>query len=341
MTKKPQLKWHDVREWRVEGKGWAKTECYYDRLPAKARKLLPELWNHSRHATGMSVRFETDAPDIHARWQLRSEQLDEPNMSRASFSGLDIYADDRGQWRWAGGGWDHKDQRPSKQLIAGRPAERKAFCVYLPLRNPLIKLEIGVPKGTLLKGIAPRKQKPLVYYGSSIVHGAYASRPGMVFPSILGRWLDVPVVNLGFSGLARMHQPMAELLGEIAAGIFVIDALPNMDAALVRERAKPFLQFLCEAKPKTPIVLVEDFPQTHAWLYPDRIKVHEEKWEALNAAYRQLVKKGFTNLRYVKGRHSIGDDNEGTLDGIHPNDIGYERLARNLMPVLRKCGGGL
>jgi hypothetical protein len=339
MTKIPKLEWHDVRKWGVEGKGWAKTERYFDRLPVRARKLLPELWGQSRHATGLSVRFETDAPDIYARWQLRLAQLDEANMSRASFSGLDIYGSDRGQWRWAGVAWNFKDQRPRMQLITARPPEMKAFCVYLPLRNPLIKLEVGVPKGTTIKGIPPRKEKPIVYYGSSIVHGAYASRPGMVFPSILGRWLDRPVVNLGFSGLARMHQPMAEFLAEIDAGIFVIDGLPNMDTALIRERAEPFLQALCEAKPQTPVVLVEDFPHTQAWLYPERMKLHEEKWQMLSAIHRRLVKKGMAHLHYVKGRHSIGDDNEGTLDGVHPNDIGYERLARNLMPVLKKCAG--
>jgi hypothetical protein len=327
--------WHDAREWGIEGKGWAETPRDYDRLPAKAEKLLPELWEMSRHPTGLSVSFETDAPDIYARWRLRSQQLDEPNMSRAAFSGLDLYAADKGAWRWTAVAQNFENRSPRVQLLAARPAEMRAFRVYLPLRNPVSKLEIGLPRGSKVRAIPPRATKPIVYYGSSIVHGAYASRPGMVFPSMLGRWLNRPVVNLGFSGQAKMHEAMSQLLTEIEAGIFVIDALPNMDLALIKERAEPFLRRLCQGRPRTPVVLVEDFPLTNAWLYPRSLKDHREKWKALRRIFQKLRSEGVGNLHYVEGKHSIGDDQEGTLDGVHPNDLGYERLAEHLFPVLR------
>ena len=45
----------------------------------------------------------------------------------------------------------------------------------------------------------------MVFYGTSITQGACASRPPMdANAAILGRRLDRPVVNLGFSGNGRM-----------------------------------------------------------------------------------------------------------------------------------------
>ena len=257
-------------------------------------------------------------------------------MSRASFSGLDLYARDRDQWRWVGMAGIFPNRRPKMQLVAGLPARRRSFQLYLPLRNPLVRLEVGVPRKAKFRPIPPRLAKPIVYYGSSITHGAYASRPGMVHASILGRRVDHPVVNLGFSGQAKMDLPMANLLSELDAGVFVIDPLGNMDAALIHERAEAFLNILCRAHPRTPLLLIEDCPFANAWAKPQVLQTHREKWRALTQVYRALRNKGHDNIRYVRGSGLLGDDNEGSVDGIHPNDLGYMRMAEQLLPVLRE-----
>ena len=329
------LQWFDVQQWGVEGKGWT-TPRFYQRLPQKAKAPLPDLWEMGGNPTGLSAFFETDAPEVHVRWLLRSAELDEPNMSRVNFSGIDLYAKNGARWHWAGATTKFKKRRAEECLIRELPVRRRRFRLYLPARNFVARLEIGVPQGAFFRPIPPRRAKPLVYYGSSIVHGAYSSRPGMTHPAILGRWLDCPVVNLGFSGQAKMHEPMARLLAELDARAFVIDPLPNMDPALIRERAETFLRILCIARPATPVVLVEDFPLTNAWLRPSSLRTHREKWRLLARIHRRLRGEGHGNLHYVEGKHSLGDDNEGTLDGIHPNDLGYMRLATNLFPVLKK-----
>jgi len=331
-----ELQWFDVRDWGIEGKGWIDTRHYYERLPRRAEKLLPDLWQMSRHSTGFSCEFETDAPEIHARWVLLMEQLDEPNMNRATFSGLDLYAREKGTWRWAGAAVNHKSPRASDCLVTDMKPLKRRFRLYLPLRNPVVRLEIGAPRGAKFTPIPPRTMKPLVYYGSSIVHGAYASRPGVVHPSILGRWLNLPVINLGFSGLAKMHEPMAHLLAELKPAVFVLDPLPNMDDELVKERADKFLRILCQAHSDTPVVMVEDFPLTHAWIRPAHLQTHRAKWKTFSRIYRKLKDDGHSSLHYVEGLHSIGDDSVGTVDGVHPNDIGYERLAKNLLPTLQR-----
>ena len=122
------LAWIDVCKfaWGVEGKGWAETERYFDRLPAKAKdKVRKGVWGLSRHSAGMCVRFETDATGISAKWTLLSKSLAMNHMPATGVSGLDLYAqDEQGRWRWVAIG------RPSRQsnkarLVGGTPAGRR------------------------------------------------------------------------------------------------------------------------------------------------------------------------------------------------------------------------
>ena len=76
---------------------------------------------------------------------------------------------------------------------------------------------LGVSKDATFEPTAPRKEKPILIYGTSITQGACASRPGMCHTAILGRRLDRPVINLGFSGNGRMEIEVARLLAELDA----------------------------------------------------------------------------------------------------------------------------
>ena len=53
----------------------------------------------------------------------------------------------------------------------------RRYTLYLPLYNGTEMLEIGVPPGAAFHPIPPRREKPLLFYGTSILHGACASRP--------------------------------------------------------------------------------------------------------------------------------------------------------------------
>lgn len=337
MTETPTLCWHDLQDWGVEGRGWTDTLCPYDRLPGRAEKFVPQsVWNLSRTATGICAMFETDASAIHARWQLRSSQLGEPNFPVAGFSGLDLYGDDADTWQWVAAGHVIADQRPELCLASGLDGAYRKYLLYLPLRNPVDRVEIGLPAGVRFTPVPPRHQKPLVFYGTSIVHGAYSSHAGIVYPSILGRRLHRPVINLGFSGSARMEPAMAELLAELDAKAFVLDTLPNMDLTLVQERAETFIRMLCTARPGVPIVLIEDYPLTNSWVRPAQLQAHENKWREFRRIYESLRGQGFNHLTYVEGRNLLGADCEASIDTVHPSDLGFMRLADAIEPVLRK-----
>ncbi len=119
------------------------------------------------------------------------------------------------------------------------------YLVYLPLYNGVKSVEIGIPKGRkIAAAAAPSHQKPIVIYGTSITQGGCASRPGMAWTSIVGRQLETPVINLGFSGSGKMEPAMADLLAELDPSVYVLDCLANMSPEMLAERVEPFVEKL-------------------------------------------------------------------------------------------------
>jgi hypothetical protein len=334
-----ELEWHDVTKWGLEGREWTDKERlrYFDRFPADAEKsVTPAVWKLSRDSAGMMVRFKTDASALHVHVKLTKETLGLPHMPATGVSGVDFYArDDSGKWRWVMV-TKPASQEMSVEVIKGLAPGEREYAAYLPLYNGVDTLEIGVAKGAHFEGLVPRK-KPVVFYGTSITHGASASRPGMVHTAILGRRLDMPVVNLGFSGNGRMDAAVGEYLTQIDASVYVIDCLPNMGPADVSIKCPPLVRQLRSAKPATPIILVEDRRFTNDWITPAKAKYHSENHAALKGAFETLKAEGVSNLFYIEGDALYGTDSEGATDASHANDLGFMRQAEIFEPVLRRA----
>jgi hypothetical protein len=338
------IAWYDVRQWGVEGKGWSDTARYFDRLPAKAQGVVPDpVWNLSRHSAGMLVRFETDARALHARYSLLNPGLALPHMPATGVSGLDLYArDGEDHDRWLAVARPTA-QKVEAQLAAGidppSAGRLRRFTLYLPLYNGTETLEIGLDPAATFQPVLPRREKPLLFYGTSILHGACASRPGMAFPAILGRRFNRPTLNLGFSGNGRMDPPVVELLADLDPSVYVVDCLPNMSPEMVVERMEPLVRRLRAARPATPILLVEDRTFTNAEFLRGAREGHAARRAALRKAYERLLDGGVRHLAYLRGESLLGDDGEAATDGSHPNDLGMVRYAdayeRVLRPLLR------
>ena len=338
----PALTWHDVTSWGVEGRAWpaAERKRWFDRFPATAEgKVTEAVWGLSRDSAGMLVRFRTDASTIWADYTLFRDRLALPNMTAIGASGLDLYAkDSAGRWRWVG--VTRPAAKAVRQAIAtGLAPGLREYMLYLPLYNGVDNLSLGVPPNARLETIAPRTDPPIVFYGTSITQGASASRPGMVHTAILGRRLDRPIVNLGFSGNGRMDAAVGEYLATIDAALYVVDCLPNMAAADVKLKCVPLVKQIRSAKPNTPIVLVEDRRYTSAWILPERNRLHTDNHAALRECYTALQKSGVKGLFYLEGDDLLGDDAEASTDGSHPSDLGFVRQADRFEPVLRRALG--
>jgi hypothetical protein len=292
------------------------------------------------------VRFVTDATEIDARWAVTDGWLYQPNATAICVSGLDLYVKMETGWRWLAVGIP-KAQTNEVALIKHLLPGKREYLLYLPLYNGTKYVELGVPGTNVIEPApawGPGVRKPIVFYGTSILQGLAASRPGMVHSAILQRRFNWPVINLGFSGNGKMEPEMADLLAELDPSVYVIDCLPNMVAGEIKERTEPLVKKLRAAHPDTPIVLVEDRTLQASFLIKGQLEGYHLKDRAeLKGAFDRLQKDGVKDLYYIPGEHLFGDDGEGSTDGSHPNDLGFTRQAEIfagvLAPLLPADGG--
>ena len=183
-----------------------------------------------------------------------------------------------------------------------------------------MELKIGIDKSAYIASPSPGirdTRLPIVFYGTSITQGGCASRAGMSHTSILSRWLDRQVINLGFSGAGKMEPAMAELIQELDAALFVLECLPNMTNEMVRERLEPFVVRLKESHPDTPLLLVENL----------LLSSDSEQNKELQKIYARLKQQGFNKLYYLDSAPQLEGRENGTVDSVHPTDLGFYRMA--------------
>jgi hypothetical protein len=333
------LVWYDALEIGVHGQGWDDAAAPYDRLPASAEGKAPKsVWYLSHHSAGLAIRFQSDSSKIAVRWSVLHERLEMPHMPATGVSGVDLYARDGDRWRFVSGGRPEKQNDNQTQLVGSAPPGWHEYLLYLPLYNGTTKLEIGIEKEAQIAKAQRAQGKTMLVYGTSIVQGGCASRPGMAYPAILGRRFDCPVINLGFSGNGEMEPEMAEIIRTVDPSVFVLDCLPNMAPEQITERIVPFVERLREKHPETPIILCENITYQGAW-FSTGPGGHVAKNDALRVEYKKLLEADVPKLWYLPGDAFLGTDGQATVDGTHPTDLGFMRQADALEPLIREALG--
>lgn len=321
--------WTDIRDLRIEGQGWTDTKAPFDRLPARAEGVVRDVvWDLSRHSAGLCVKFKTDAKEIQARWTLTLDRLAMSHMPATGVSGLDLYIDTPNGLRWAGSGRPETLPDVEATLISGMEEGGKSCTVYLPLYNGVSHVEIGVPDGASIVATerAPDR-KTVVFYGTSITHGASASRTGTCHVARVGRELNCETINLGFAGNGMMEPEVADFLAELNPDIFIVDCLPNMTGELVTERMAHLVKTVRAKHADTPILLVEDRTYSDAHFVVSRRVRNETSRKAFQDVFAELVSDGVTGLHCLEGATLLGADGDDTVDGSHPTDLGFKRQA--------------
>ncbi|MDQ0967396.1 lysophospholipase L1-like esterase [Flavobacterium sp. W4I14] len=333
----------------LKGKAWRNIDSanYYNRLPFTAEKeVRKEVWNLAKQTAGEYLDFNTTAQKIVIKYQISgAKSLD--NMPTLGASGVDLYAQDlQNKWHWIKAAYSYKDTVTYSYVNFDPTVKIKKFRLYLPLYNTPKWLKIGVASNADFKVEEANEKTPLIFYGTSIMQGASASRPGMAWLNILGRKLDQPLINLGFSGNGRLEAPLIDLMNQISAMAFVLDCQPNLTdkkvypAEEIGRRITSSVQSLKAKHPKIPILLVEHssgLPQVNL----DKALTERYIWtsQVLNNTYQKLKKSGVKDL-YILTAKEIGFNDNSTIDGTHPNDLGmmqyadaYEKIIRKILAV--------
>lgn len=334
-----QIKYYDASSFPVYGRATEATASRYTRLPDSLEHISREpIWRLSRNSTGMAVRFRSNSSTITARWSnIFNNYMN--HMTETAKKGLDLYALDNGEWRFVNSGRPGSGKDSKATIVSNMEPTEREFMLYLPLCDGLTSLEIGIDSTAFIAAPAvesPVRTKPIVFYGTNILQGIAASRPGMAASNILSRKLGRETINLGFSGNAFLDLEVAEVIAEVDAGCFVLDFVPNASVDMMNARMEKFYRIIRDKHPKTPVIFIEDpiFPHSR---FDKRIASQvAAKNETVERIFNELKAKGEKNIYFVKSTDMIGSDGEATVDGIHFTDLGMVRYSELLCPMIEE-----
>jgi len=215
------------------------------------------------------------------------------------------------------------------------------FQLNFPLYSGIGSLAVGLDEGAVLETPAPwSNPAPVVIYGSSITQGGCASRPGSAFPAMLSRMLDRPFLNFGFSGSGK-GEP--EVIAAIAAvrtpALFVLDYQANAGSAGIRDTLAGAIDTLRETHPSVPVLIVSRIRWNRERLATGSDFLHDTEAEEAIAYQRTEAERrraaGDRLVFFLNGESLTGPDwHECTVDGVHPTDLGFHRMAEGLLPVI-------
>lgn len=345
------LKFYNALQFKMINKGFADSETPYFRIPASIKDSINStLYERARCSTGEAFRFRTNSHSVAVRYNLLTNMY-MAHMAPTGIKGIDLYILDAGKWVFLNCNrpvrdFDNpkrvsplKDSIQSKVLVDKLDGEMHEYTLYLPLYDGVNWVEIGVEKDAVIEMPqvnSPRRDRRFVFYGTSILQGGCATRPGMVATSILQRDLNAECINLGVSGEGKMDFPMARAMAKIPnVTAFIIDPIPNCTLKQCDTLTYEFVNILRKARPEVPIFMVEGPIYSYARYNSFYNKYLDQKNAAFHKNYLKLKKENPKNLYYIDCENLWGPDNEGTVDGIHLTDVGFYWYAQKLKPYLK------
>jgi len=335
-TTKAQTVYYDASAFPLLGKISDSTETRYERLPAYLKNVSRKaVWDLGKNTAGLAIRFCSDSRQISAKWEVLND-FSMNHMALTGIKGLDLYCLENGVWTFVNSARPIA-KKSEATIISNMEKKEREYMLYLPLYDGVISLEIGIDSTAFIgqpKIALPRTSKPIVAYGTSILQGGCASRPGMAHTNILSRKLNREVINLGFSGNGQLDYEIAELMSECDASLYILDFVPNASVKQITEKTERFYRILRDKHPDTPVIFIEDpvFPHTQ---YDLNIRKEvSDKNKALHLVFEGLEAKKEKNIGLISSAGMIGTDNEATVDGIHFTDLGFLRYADYLYPKI-------
>lgn len=330
-------KFIDGRKLTIQGRPEMVNEKYFRRIDSLYYTGLPERVKQlSTQSAGINIVFKTNSTKIDVRWKVH-KYISKSNMTPVAINGLDLYGWNGHSWQFVASAMPESESNTAT-FIKNLDGKMRHYKIYLPLYSELIDIEIGIDNQADIEPADAEylPVKKVAIYGSSITQGASASRPGMAYPSIMARKLNIETFNLGFSGSGKMEIELADIMAKIPADLYILDCVPNSSPALINERAIPFIRKLRLLRPNVPILMVESiFREYGNWDKEIGTHVNEQN-NSFKKAYKQLDSENFKQLYYIPSDKLIGSDHEATIDGVHLTDLGQQRIADRISKFIVK-----
>lgn len=311
----------------------------FRRLPETVAKSVSKgvLALHANTAGGR-VRFKTNSPYIAIYAEIENV-CRAPHFSLTGAAGFDLYEDINGVDRFAAIYVPPYDVKDSYESIHEFTAEReRELTINFPLYTDVRNLYVGVSKDSYIKAPKPYKyEKPVVYYGSSITQGGCASRPGNCYQAVISRRLSCDHINLGFSGVAKAEDEIANYISNLDMSVFVYDYDHNAPTfEHLQKTHERMFKIIREKNPTLPIIFASK-PKYLGDEYGDNISRYKQFREEVRNTYEKAKTVGDENVYFVNGDELMKyAEYEGTVDVSHPTDYGFASMAKVFGDLLEK-----
>ena len=331
------FRYEDATNFRIINRGWNNTATPYSRMPQYMQDSCREnQWWLYNHSAGIGIRFATNSKRIAAQYNLINN-FHMQHMAMTGIKGTDLYYlnEETNRWEYVNTARPQEkdgkaDSIQSKLFVENLDGEMHEYMLYLPLYDGVNWVQIGVDSTATL--VQPRVDNPrkgkIVFYGTSIMQGGCASRTGMVATSMIQRDLGVECVNLGTSGEGKMDFAIARAMATIDDVLcYVVDPVPNCTEMMCDTLTYDFMSILRRLRPDVPIIMVEGitYPYArHNSFFRDYLP---KKNAAFRRNYERMKAENPVGLYYVPTDGLVGEDMEGTVDGIHLTDLGFRAYA--------------
>ena len=337
-VKEENVVWKNALEtpFSLHGIYYDEQEKCYRRMPrSSAKQVSVGVEVLSANTAGGRLRFKTDSPYIAIRAEIYACKPT-ANLGLTAMTAFSFYIDncfqgfkgpEQEEINAANGEWV-----VFEEILRRRDQGVKSIDIYFPSYNNVKTLYIGVKEGSSIElaDEYPNK-KPVVFYGSSITQGGCASHSGNDYVSMLSRWLHFDYINLGFSGNAKAEEKMAKYIADLDMSVFVYDYdhnAPNIE--YLQATHAPMYEIIRKKYPNIPIIIISKPSFAYEPL------TNAKRREVIYDTYKQAKQRG-ENVAFVDGESMFGDEWEMcTVDGCHPNDLGFYKMAKAVAPVLEK-----
>ncbi|OUS69139.1 hypothetical protein B1748_31990 [Paenibacillus sp. MY03] len=338
-----QLRWHSPLEapFHIAGFPWLAQDGIYRRLPLASGAVLPPAVDTLAYCTaGGQIRFRTNSSRLVIRVRLAGPS-NMYHMAPTGQCGVDCYLGEPGEQSFiTAAKFKPTESEYESKLYRWDTKKEVAVTLNLPLYQGVEEVWIGVDQDADISDApAYASNKPVIIYGTSITQGGCASRPGMAYTNILSRMIPMEFVNLGFSGNGKGEPELAHIISEIDdPALIILDYEGNTGEAGNIARTLPaFIQILRERHPEVPILVVSRISTAEDQFYMKRRELNDRRRLIQIENVERRRKEGDHNIHFVDGLKLLGNDSaeECTVDGTHPTDLGFLRIAQSLAPVIK------
>ncbi|MBE6593605.1 MAG: hypothetical protein E7642_06375 [Ruminococcaceae bacterium] len=334
-----EVVWLDVKKapFSLHGFDAPETSPFYRRVPADvAAATSAGVEALSKESTGGRVRFSTNSPYIAIRVKYLAVGRSS-HLTLVSSSGFDLFLDGEFGSRFIKEFRNPYDMQDYYEQIIHLDGEvMRSYTINFPVHAVVESIEVGLKPGSAIDAARPyRDIKPIIFYGSSIVHGTAASRPGGTYPCLVSRELNMDFRNIGFSGMAKGERVLAEWMAELPMSVFVCDYDHNAPTSEHLEATHYALYETIRAKnPDLPYIMVT---RPDYWTLPrDRESILRRR-DIIMRSYLRARETGDKNVYFIDGlSFNVGHHQyDLSMDSVHPNDSGFIRMADTIGTVIR------